>query len=966
MRAVSASFTSTKKRSSLKPRAALSLFLILAVLASVPFGASEPQDFKILKKLMKEGAHATALEQGREYLASFPEGTHRAMVAGWVGSLLLEKGKAKEAVPLLKEALSGATQKEKSGLSLLNAEALVDLGRYRKAEAILKTLHPGSGAAGSKIVRLKIRVAELSGDPERVIKTLSLLPEGQRTPTDRLEEGTALAHLGKDSDAVKELGAVLEGTGLEPEQAKAARLALATSLYRLKKYGEAIKALEPLLKSGDIDATLLKAWTLHALKKDAQAYDLVRKACPLKGWREARALLPVREDEARADDEGVIKTAAEVARKFPGTPAAGEARLLAAAALQRRGDDASALNVLSAALKSVTGNQTRIDALLSGAHLIWKVRGDSLSAAKWIAAATSLSEDPEQKALCLYEKANLETRGGKVNEALKDLSKLVSTYKKTSVVARAYLLMGRILLLTGDYNRGRQFLRIVTDSFPDSKLYGEAALLLGESFVEKGESEKAEPALHLLSDAVLTTDQTRRLHELEGNFYLSRHEWADAAVSFSQTAVAPSSGIIHDRAAFGTAVALIGVGSPEAALDVSKSIGDDRLATGVELRSAQALIAAGQKERGLEIMEKLAHRGGPASATALWLLADIRLKAGEKVAGTADLIRLSNRSSDEQLSILAQHRMEMMLLTSKGAGAALEAIPIFRRSKPMTLGEKEALLRSARKRASTGRDAEASKLYARYLEHITRGGGAQEAASYLADRAMKRKDYTEAKRVLLEVERTPSMNLALARASLGLNDLKTARTAISDALDSSDELKPEERLEAELLAARIAQREGDTAGAMPHYEYYALKAPANRRYKNSLFGAAIWLRNRGSYEDALKALGRLNKTFRDAAVGYNYGYTLELMGRENDALKAYLQVAYASSNAQWALTARYRAAEMMVKMGRIDDARALYTKLVERTKGTVQGAYAESRLRWLKTLKKPKDKKKAGKEEPKK
>lgn len=951
MRAASVSCISTKKRSSLKPRAVLSLFLIFAVLASVPFGASEPRDFNILKKLMKEGAHATALEQGEEYLSSFPKGRHRARVAGWVGSLLLEKGKAKEALPLLEEALRGATQKEKSGLSLLNAEALVDLGRYRKAEALLKTLHPGSGGAGSKIVRLKIRVAELSGDPEGVIKALALLPEAKRTPADRLAVGTALARVGKDREAVKELDAVLEAGGLEPDDAKNARLALAASLYRLKKYDEAMKKLEPLSESGDVDAALLKAWTLHAMGKDAPAYDLVRKTAPLKGWREARALLPVRKAEAEADDEGVIAGSSKVARDFPGTAVAGQARFLAAKALQRRGDDALALKVLSSAIKTLPKGDGEISALLSGARLAWRVNGSSAAAGKWLSAALSQSGNKEEKALCLYAKAELEWKWGDVNGALKDLANLVSGYKKTTVVPSAYLLMGRMLFLTGDYDRGRQFLRIVTDSFPDSKLYGEAALLLGESWVVAGDPAKAEPALHLLSDAVLTPEQTIRLHGLEGNFHLSKREWADAAASFAQTAVVPRSGPVHDRAAFGTALAFIGVGSPDAALDAAKSIGDVRLADGVELRSAETLIAAGRTERGFTILEKLARGGGSVSATALWLLADARLEAGEKIAGMADLRRLASRPSDEPLSVLAQHRIEMMLLASKGAGAALKAIPLFRQSEPMTLGEAEALLRKARSRSSSGDAAGASKLYAAYLEHAAPGAGAKEAASYLARRAMKRKDYLEAKRVLLEVERTPSMNLALARACLQLRDLKTARKALSDALASSDGLKSGQRLQAELLSANAARMEGDTASAMTHYEYYALKAPANRRNKDSLFGAALWLRNRGNYEPALKAFARLNEAFRDAAVGYNYGYTLELMGKPDDALKTYLQVAYTSSNAQWALTARYRAAEMMVEMGRLDDALALYARLVERTKGTVQGTYAESRLRWLKSIK---------------
>jgi tetratricopeptide (TPR) repeat protein len=174
--------------------------------------------------------------------------------------------------------------------------------------------------------------------------------------------------------------------------------------------------------------------------------------------------------------------------------------------------------------------------------------------------------------------------------------------------------------------------------------------------------------------------------------------------------------------------------------------------------------------------------------------------------------------------------------------------------------------------------------------------------------------------------------------------MPAAQDAIERSLAIPDGLDSDQALRARLLAGTAARIQGKTGDAVKFLEAYASSAPVSAASKDDLFGTALWLQRRGRFDSALAALEKLRRVLRDAEIGFQYGYTLELAGREEDALKAYLQVTYGSTNAQWALTARYRAAELMVTLGRKDDAIALYRELVARSEGTVQGKFAKRRL----------------------
>jgi tetratricopeptide (TPR) repeat protein len=925
------------------------LLLCLVLLGPLPARASEPLDFRILQKLVKEGADQTALEQGEAYLKAYPKSPHRAQVAAWVGEFLYEGGQMESALPYLDEGLKGLPSSKHGRLPLLKARALLGLHRPEAAEAALRGYRPAGEKDRSEALRVEAEAASAGSRPAEAVKALKAIPEKQFSDADRLHLGLALASSGQDEKAAAVLSPLVSNGVLSGQALRKARLTLASCLYRTQRYDRALDVLSPMTGSTEPDreAGLLKAWVLHAQKKDAQAYDLVRKVVPLQGWKSAAALEPVLQAAAEHDTGALLSRSAALLKTFPSGPAAGRARVLSAQALQERGDVAGALLVMQAALPDLEASPDRIRTALRGADLAWREMHDPEKAGKWLAVAAKAAETQEEKARVAFSKARFEWETGHATDAIKTLADIVRGYKGTAPIPDAYLLLGRILVAQGEREKGRQALKVVVDAFPDSPDYAEAALDMAESLAAEGRDTDLAGPLADLEGIALSAAQGSRKNYLSGRLALASGKWDLARALFAESARQAAGPEMQDSATFASALADIGAGRIGDALKEGSAVLSPDLNLAVKFRAAAALAAGDGTSDAESILEKLSRQEGPAGALALWDLADLQIKAKAEDKGMATLRELASWSRSEPLSVLAQRRIEMILLTRKGATAALMAVPAFKEAEPVALGEMDALLRAARLKAHAGETAGAEKAYRTYLQRMPGGPGAPEAAGYLAGLSMKRSDYAAARRLLESAPESPERDYMLGEACFNLRDMSAAQSAFEAALAKPDTLKAGEATRARLLAGTAARIQGKTAQAVQHLSAYVSGAPATASDKTDLFNASLWLQKRGQYDAALAGLDKLRKAFRDAEIGFNYGYTLELAGRKEDALKAYLQVAYASANPQWALTARYRAAELMVALGRTADAIALYKELVSRTEGTVQGDFAGKRLEEL-------------------
>ena len=928
----------------------------LALCAASLARAAEPEDFQVLKRLVQEGASATAESRARAYLQAWPQGANRDQVAAWLGQFLAARGEAAAALALLDQPLPKLPPKSRGPANLAKARALLDLRQPARARALLQAPGPLEKEELSTLRRLTARAALDADQPAEAARALLALPSDSRTPDDGIQLAAALALAGDDAGARDVYAGLLQGGILPSEREAEARLALGECSYRLGDFDAARAAVEPLLAGPRAaEARLLQAWTLHRQGEDARAYDAARKAAPLAGWEEGALLAPVRQ-ALLADDPGAMASSAKAfLAARPDSSSAHQAHLALARARELRGDGAGALEELEEALPGLPPGEPKYRAAMAAAALAWEVLHQGDRAARHYALAREAAPGEEERASALLAAARTAWARGASGDALAALATLVKEQAGTAAVPAAYLLLGEIRTAEGAREQGREAFSVVRDSFPDAPEFPGAALALAESAWAESEPGEAASALALMAGLPLAAGQAARRDRLAVEIALAKGDPAAAQAALLQGRGAEEAGTdARDAARFLMGVARLQAGELEGAAETWSSLRDPGRRRSANYRLAGALFAAGKAQEGAALVETLAAAGGPEGRTALFSLSEWRAAAGDD-AGARKALRRLAASGDDPLAVLAQRKIEVALLAGEGPEAALAAIPAFAAAEPKSPGRAADLLRAARLRAQSGDPEGAAKLYADYAARYPGGPGAPEAALGVASAAARRRDWRAVRAALEVAPADPRRDLLLGRACYALRDMPTAQAAYERALAATPPaaLAPADILEARYQAGMAAAIQGRREAALAHWGAFAKAAPADPAARERLLSVAFWLQKEGAYEPALEAFEHLNAAWRDASVGFQHGYTLELMGRSEEALDAYLKVAFASTNAQWALTARYRAAELMVTLGRPKDAVALYRELAARTEGTVQGDYARKRLAALEASPEP-------------
>ncbi len=937
-------------RVSLPHRAACISALLLAAVAlalSIPAVASGPEDFQVIKKLVQEGASETAEAQARAYLQAYPQGSNRDQVACWLGELLAWRGQAKEAMELLGQPLAGVPEHARGALNLAKARALLDM--KKPAEAMLLLKKPGalSKEEMDTLRKLNARAAFDLDQPAEAAQSLITISEARRGANDNLLLGRCLALSGDDKGGRAAYEAAMAQPSLDAGDLAAARIALGGCDYRLGDFQAAIAAVEPLTKTSRAqDAMLIQAWALHGLHEDAKAYDMARKAAPLAGWEDAAKLAPMREALLAMDFSSAAKAASAFLKSRPDSPLAYEAHLGLAHSMRERGDVSGALAELESALPNLPSGEPKYAAAMEAAKLAWDEMRDWGRAKRHFALAeeAALTEAESAGALLAFARSAFEH--GAAGDSLAALAELVKDHPGTPSVPAAYLLLGQIRCAQGDGGQGMQAYQVVLESFPDAPEFAQAALAEAQCYFSEGKSDEASRALGLTQGLPLDAALSARRSILLARIALdeARPDAARTALLQQWDANVPEAGADEGRFLMG--VAQLEAGDMNGASETFAALQKPELERAGRFRLARALFTAGKHDEPLSFIESLASDEGEPGRTALWALASWQSEAGKDDEAMATLQRLAALETDDPLVALAQRKIELALLASDGPAAALEAIPAFLAAEPKSPERSADLLREARTSRAAGNTERAAMAYRQYLDRFPAGDAVGEASLGIAAAAAKKGDWKETMRVLQAAPQSVPRDLLLGEACFHLRDMPCAQTAFESALAAKGPgaLGQEQSLDAQYKAGLAAAIQGKRDEALGHWSLYAQSAACTQANREAFFDVALWLQKQGGYEPALAALGKLRGTYRDAAVGFQYGYTLELMGRDEDALTAYLKVTYASSNAQWALTARYRAAELMVSLGRKEDAVALYRELVDRTQGTVQGDYAKKRL----------------------
>lgn len=919
---------------------------LLILLAAIGLSAGEPDDFRMIGRLLKEGARRTAAEQGRDYLRKYPQSPHRAEVAALVGRYLLDQGEAEGAVPLLREAAGGLKGAAGLEVSLDLAQALLDLRRAAEAAQVLKGLPKAREPVLSRALSLQARAADALDDPEGVAKALLALPERRRSPEDRYLLALSLAAMGKDREAVPFLEGLAQAPDTPPPLRGRVLRSLAEVLYRLGDHAGALEALSASPGAeGASEAALLRGWILLAQGRPAEAYDEVRRALPLEGWEEASALFAVRAAMLRRDFPAALRAARDLLDRHGRGAAADEARLTAARALLASDRPAEALAYLEPALATMDGEETKVEGALLAVRTAWEKLHDAHRARKWLDFAREAALSDLWKQAVALEAARFDWETGQAGSALEGLSTLIEQAPESPSAPGAALLMGRILLAEGHREKALSLWRSVVEAYPDSPEAREALLDAGEHAARAGDPETLLQVVEAGKAFAFGPAEARRFARLAFEAARLRGDVQEARLLLLASSHPAPDPEEADETSFQAALLDLDAGRLAEAREAMTALLSPQRRLALGLRCADRLAASGDLTQARALLGDLEAAFPGERATLLLEEANLALSGDDPAGAKAFLLGLAALAPAEPLAALAQRRLERLLLTQEGPEAALKAIPAFLEAEPTAVSRGEALLRQARLLRRQADDS-AAQAYRRYLELRPSGPGAAEARLYLARLALARGSAQEAWNLTQGLS-GPEAALLAGEAAFALRDMEKALQSLAPVLDDRQALSPDRRVRALYLAATAARVLGRSAEAEARFAAFVREAPATAQNLEDLLTAALFLQKAGRHDGALEGLGRLREAFRDARVGFQYAYTLELQGRREEALKAYLEVAFGAGNPEWALTARYRAAEILAAEGRKEDAAALYRRLVERTEGTVQGEYARRRLQEL-------------------
>lgn len=925
--------------------------VLLAVCCTSPLFAEEPDSYRLLKKLVTDDAGEAAVGQARLYLEQFPKGEHRDQVTAWLGEMLAGRGEAEAAVALLTSPLPKLPPKERAKVNLALGRAYLDLKQPERARTALSQPPLPDKADIPQWNRLLGRAAFDLGQFEEAARALRKVPAAGRTREDSLCLARALVNGGEDRGGSVELVALLEGETLPAEEEASLRLSLAGCLYRLGDFESVGAVVSPLAGDGERrgEALLLQAWALHRLGRAAEAYDLARKASPLKGWEEGLLLAPLRSARLALDIPALETACRLFLKRYPDSEWASEAHLGLALCAEAQGDAHGALAALEQALPHLSASAKGYETALAAGRLAVEALRDWPRAKRHFGLAVEAAPDKTSRARALLSLARAGSSLGATSEGLAALTRLVKEFPHSSSVPGAYLLLGQLRAAEGDRAQGQEAFQVVIEEFPDSPEYPSAVLASAETLRAQGESALALERLRPLAGLPLPAEIASRRDRLLAALSLAVGDLTTAEATLLQITETAPDREAEESARFHMGLLRLAQGNTDAAAATFGALRDPRLAAAGRFRLALASFRSDQVPEGATLLETLSAPDCEERATALWALSEAWTKVDQPEEAAAALRRLAEAEGADPLSALAQRRVEMVLLAQEGPAAALAEIPAFRHAEPVSPTLVADLLKSARLALASGATEKADKAFRAYLDLAPQGAGAAEASLGLARSAMRRGEWAEARSLLSGVPESAARDSLLGEACYALREMAAAQAAYERALASQDGkgLSPQGALEARYFAGMAAAIQGDHEAALAHWDPYAREGQVTLANRERLLEVALWLQRNRKLEPALAALERLKKGWRDAAVAFQFAYTLELLERREEALAAFLAVGRSFSNAQWVVTARYRAAELMVQLGRTEEALSLYRDLAAATEGSVQGDFAKERLRAL-------------------
>ena len=505
----------------------------------------------------------------------------------WLGNAYLATDKGDRALEAYTEAIDrGAASKSVTAkVQFQKAWSLYQNGRYGEAGSEFQALaeaHPGTARGQEALFWAgdTFYQREQFGEARRQFRQyLDTNPETPQRAGARYALAWTYFKQRRFEPAAQSfrrfLNSYEEGSASEVPYQQDARLRLADSYFALKRYDDARAAYDRVDGEGAEYALYQGGRALYYAGQPADALDRLRRFVddfpdsPLR----PDALYRVGDIHFQEQRYGAAREAfRQLLEDYPESARAAEAQYAIGDAHYNAGEMEDAVQAYRTVLETYPESPSASEAA-SSLFFALNAAGQQDRADDLITAIADRVPEANMGDRLRYHRARAAYQRGDSRRALRLFRTFVRTASTQALIPDAYYYLGLLYADTDQYDEAKNYLRQLTDQYPDSEYISEGSLRLGEIYLDEGANEQAAAAYRTAAAQDDTRDELRaqaRYGQSQALLQLGRTSAADTLLS--QILEAEPQGPLRNAARLGLGRVRSEQGRTDEALDLYRRV----------------------------------------------------------------------------------------------------------------------------------------------------------------------------------------------------------------------------------------------------------------------------------------------------------------------------------------------------------------------------------------------------------
>ena len=942
----------------------------------------ENDRYLLVKGLYQDGVYQPALKELKAFLGDYPKSKHAPDVLYFIADIYLKQKEDSEALRYYKEIFIHYPDYPKRETILTQYfKKRYQSKDYRESldslEIIIKD-YPQSGFV-KKAYRYKREILLKLKEYQQLIQyyqnLLEETPKGMSKGEIYFNIGEAYIWSGDLEKAKENLSLIIQEHPQDPFSAKG-MFALGQLHYRLNEYEKALDIFDEFIKKypQGKDITEVKYYIIRCLYRLKKYEEGAKQAEKIKNSSKnnaKRLFLSARQEVLSGEYQKGIEIYENVIKKYPKDVLAKEAYLEKAAALGHLERYSKGIKILENFINRYHEDRMRAKAeLMIGDFFYQKGSLDKSSEAYGALLNTPYYSEFSDRALLKI--AEIQRESGDYQKALETYDRLEKQYPYSDTKERFYLGKGEISFALRDYSSALGFFNRIKKEIPNGEFIEQTLFKIGLCYFKQRDYERAVESFQYLLKTIPESRYKEEAQDRIGESHFLKRDYEPGIAKLKQFIEADSKSFRSQNLKFKIAWGYFKAAKKKEALDAFQEVIDLYPASEFAYQSRywKGIIFFKEKkyqesndELGMIVDHYLIK---DSLNDILWRIGNNHLLLDEPEKAVGVFEKLQKRFPDERYYAIHERLMKAYLKMSKHK----EYLESFSKSRTIF------------------------SLKNKFVKEAFRSG----------NDLLTSKNFLEARQVFKEIGKELFMKKEVVNKSLfmigesyyaeGKND--KAMKYFTELLKKGTD--DDTRSRVFFRTANILTRKGDTKKAVQDYEKGYFSAKKGKIKALLLYGAGDSYLKLNLSEKAMEAFERLLIDFPEekslirekmnvglffqknkknelalkafqqvmelspersvrAEAQFWIGETLELQGKDEEAVAEYLKVAYAyKDEGMWGVTAKFKAGELYEKLGSYDEAIALYQDIAKRLKGQKQGDIALQKTEELKrTIKRKKE-----------